>query len=76
MDVVYALAKSVRDWTERSCPDDPGVAQMAVSVAVSSYASGASVAEACERARAFVASWTHHPGHSEDCRTGAVPLAS
>jgi hypothetical protein len=76
MDVAYALAESVRDWTQRRCPDDPRVAQPAVSVALNSYADGASVAEACERARAFVASWTLHPGHIGDRQTGTVPLAS
>jgi hypothetical protein len=76
MDVAYALAGSVWDWTQRHCPDDPRVAQMAVSVALGSYAAGASVAEACERARAFVASWAHHPGHIGDPRNGTVRLAS
>ncbi len=76
MDVVYVLARSVRDWTQRSCPDDPRVAPMAVSVALNSYADGASVAEASEQARAFVASWTRHPAHIPECPTGAVPLAS
>jgi hypothetical protein len=56
MDVVYALAGSVWDWTQQHCPDDPRAAHMAVSVALSSYADGASVAEACELARTFVVS--------------------
>ncbi len=76
MDVVVALAESVRDWTEQSFPDEPRLAPMAVSVAVSSYVAGASVAEACEQARALVASWSHHPGHPRGWPTDAVPLAS
>ena len=76
MDVVYALAGSVWDWTQRHCDDDPRVADLAVSVALSSYADGASVAEACERARSFVVSWSHHPGHSGDRRADGLSLAS
>jgi hypothetical protein len=76
MDVVFALARSVRDWSQRSCPDDPRVAQMAVSVAMSSFADGASAAEASEQARGFIASWVRHPGRVGNYPTDAVPLAS
>lgn len=76
MDLAYALAGSVWDWTQQHCPDDPRAAQMAVSVALSSYADGASVAEACEQARAFAASWSHHPAHFGDRQAGGLSLAS
>ncbi len=63
VDVEFALALAVRDWTRGHCPDERRVADKAVMLALSSYAGGASVAEASEQARAFVSSWIHHPAH-------------
>lgn len=63
MDVELALAGSVWDWTRQQCPGDRRVADRAVTLALHSYAGGASVAEACEQVRAFVSSWVHHPSH-------------
>ncbi len=76
MDVEFALAGSVWDWTRQHCPDDPHVAERAVAIAMSSYAGGASVAEACEQARAFVASWVHHPARVEAAHKEQRRLAS
>jgi hypothetical protein len=63
VDVELALAGAVWDWTRGHCPDELLVADKAVMLALSSYAGGASVAEASEQARAFVSSWIHHPAH-------------
>jgi hypothetical protein len=61
VDGEIALAGAVRDWAQGQCPHDPSVAEGAVAVALSSFAAGALVSEACERARAFVASRICHP---------------
>ena len=76
MDMAYALSRSVREWTGRRCPDEPRVVEMAVSMALHNYADGASVAEAYERARAFVASWAHHPANVGDRQIASLPAAS
>jgi hypothetical protein len=76
VDVELALVWSVRDWTRQQCPDDPRVADRAAALALSSYAGGASVAEACEQVRAFVASWAHHPAHLEAQQSDQLPEAS
>ena len=76
MDVELALAGSVWEWSRQRCPDDPHVAEKAVAVALSCYVGGASVAEACEQARAFVASWAHHPARMERAHAGSLRLAS
>ena len=76
MDVELALAGSVRDWTREHCPEDPHVVGRAVAMALTSYAGGASVAEACEQARAFVASWVHHPARVEAAHKEQRRLAS
>ena len=73
MDVDLALVASVRDWTRQQCPDDPRVADRAAALALSSYAGGASVAEACEQVRAFVA---NHPAHLEAQQGDQIPVAS
>lgn len=79
MDVEFALAGSVWDWTRQHCPDDPHVAERAVAMAMSSYAGGASVAEACEQAWAFVASWgppscTRRGGPQRAASVGVINL--
>ncbi len=61
MDVEVALAETVRDWARANCPGEPSVAAGAVAMALNSYAGGASTAEACVEARAFVVSWTAPP---------------
>jgi hypothetical protein len=54
------LSGMVRAWTHRQITDDK-VANRAVEIALSTYAGGASIAEACEEARRFVLGWIHHP---------------
>jgi hypothetical protein len=76
VDVEFALAGSVWDWTRQQCPGDRQVADRAVRLALHSYASGASVAEACEQVRAFVSSWVHHPSHLETGQGGHLRVAS
>lgn len=76
MDMELALAGSVWDWTRHQYPAEPRVAERAVAMALSSYAGGASVAEACESARAFVASWAHHPAQREAWQGDQLRLAS
>ena len=76
MDVELALAVAVWDWTKGGCPDEPGVAENAVVLALRSYAGGASVAKASEQAHAFVSSWVHHPAHRSAPQTDRFLLAS
>jgi hypothetical protein len=76
MDVELVLAGSVWDWARQRCPNEPQVAKRAVGVAMNSYAGGASVAEACEEARAFVASWTSHPARWAGVARARLPVAS
>jgi formylglycine-generating enzyme required for sulfatase activity len=76
VDVELALAGSVWQWTRQHCPDDPRVAEKAVTVALSSYVGGASVAEACEQARSFVVSWVRHPACTKVAYRGRLGLAS
>ena len=75
MDVEFALAGSVWDRAREQCPNEPRVAKRAVAVAMNSYAGGASFAEACEEARAFVSSWNSHPARAIDGRA-RLPVAS
>ena len=76
MDVELALVESVRDWTREQCPNDSRVVDRAAALALSSYAGGASVAEACEQVRALVASWAHHPAHLGAQQTTRLAVAS
>ncbi len=76
MDVECALAGSVWEWAKQQCPNEPRVAKKAVGVAMSSYAGGASVPEACEEARAFVSSWNSHPSHWASASRAQLPVAS
>jgi hypothetical protein len=55
------LAGAVLDWTRQQCPHESRVAEDAGVVALSSFASAASVSEACEQARSFVTKWDKHP---------------
>lgn len=76
MEAAYALAGWVREWTREQCPGEPRVPDMAVSVALSSFFGGASVAEACEQARSFVVSRTVHPAHRGNRQVAALSFAS
>jgi hypothetical protein len=53
----------VREWAEKWAPDDPAVVDRAVRVAQRSYASGASVGDACWLARRYVECWNEHPAN-------------
>ncbi len=76
MDMEVALAETVRDWARVNYPGEPSVASGAVAVALDSYAGGASIAEACEEARTYVASWMDHPAHSGYRSGSHLPMAS
>jgi hypothetical protein len=76
VDVELELAETVWDWTRQQCPSDRLVADRAVRLALHSYASGASVAEACEQVRGFLSSWVSHPSHFEPARSGQLSVAS
>jgi hypothetical protein len=69
------LARSIRSWTEMTVPGESDLADAAVSLALRCYAAGASVSEATEMARLFVASWCRHPSHVRS-RHPQVGLAS
>lgn len=55
------LEDLVRQWAAEMVPGEAGVAERAANIALISYASGASVDEACGEARIFVESWARHP---------------
>ncbi len=76
VDVAYALAGWVREWTREQCPGEPRVSDMAVSIALSSYFGGASIAEACEQARSFVVSRTVHPAQKGHRPVASLSVAS
>ncbi|HZD65918.1 MAG TPA: hypothetical protein VE152_07460 [Acidimicrobiales bacterium] len=69
------LGEAVRAMVAQELPDDPETAARAATVARASYLSGASVAEACRRARAFLESWSSHPAtatRARRARTGGA----
>lgn len=70
-----ALAETVRTWA-RKVMDNDGLADRAVTVALSAYAGGASVGEASEEARRFLSSWVSHPAHGAAIRHMRERLAS
>ncbi len=60
----FVLAEVVRAWVHEELPGDAEAAERAAAIAQVAYADGASVSEACRKARGFLASWAHHPAHS------------
>jgi len=76
VDVAYILVGCVREWTREQCPGEPRVSDMAVSIALSSYFGGASVAEACEQARSFVLSRAAHPARNGNRPVAVLSIAS
>jgi hypothetical protein len=54
------LTGAVCNWTKQQCPNQSRVAEDAVVVALSSFAGGASMSEACEQGRSFVTNWDKH----------------
>jgi hypothetical protein len=55
------LAEQVQSWVERVAPGDRLLVDAAVAKALTSYASGASVSEACREARRLVECRLRHP---------------
>lgn len=55
------LGEVVRRWAEHEIPGEVGGAELAADVARAVYEDGASVASACEQARAVLWSWANHP---------------
>jgi len=70
------LAEVVMAWVGAELPGEAGVADRAAHVAADAYLGGASVAEACRTASAFVGSWTRHPSHWKPGQAAEVALAS
>jgi hypothetical protein len=62
------LANSVREWCERVAPGDEATSRAGVETALCLYASGASVSEACDRARRMVFSRLRHPSNARSRR--------
>ena len=75
MEQELVLAGIVRDWAAATLANE-GLADSAVAVALSAYAAGASVSEACVQARRFVLSWVDHPAHAATIRRMRERLAS
>lgn len=65
------LAEAVRAWATTELPGESRAADRAASIAQDAYEQGASVVEACGRARAFVGSWMR----DEEARDAVVRLA-
>lgn len=55
------LASSVREWAETIVPGDEATIRAAVGTAISTFARGESLTEACEDARRVVGSRIRHP---------------
>ena len=70
------LGAVVRAWIERELPGDRGAADRAAFIAQAAYDQGASVREACERARGFVDSWERHPANHGARHDAVARLAS
>jgi hypothetical protein len=71
METEAVVADTVRRRVDAENTGDRLLADRAVNYALSSYAGGASAAEAIEGARKFVRAWVHHPSHWH--RDFAVP---
>ncbi len=76
VDEELALIRWVQDWAGQRCPGDPQAAECAVAAGLTSLVGGASLAEACEVARAFLSSWVHHPSHRSKRPRRRLRLAS
>ena len=61
MSAELVLAEQVQSWVERVVPGDRWLADAAVARALTSFAGGASVSEACQEARRLVESRLRHP---------------
>ena len=57
------LSEAVRSWVEVVLPGDAAAVDCAAGVARAAYREGATVSDACERARSLVESWTRHPAY-------------
>lgn len=68
MSADLLVAKLVRDWVSVELPGEPAVADRAALLAQVAYFEGASVSEACARARAYVGSWSRHPANRHPAR--------
>jgi hypothetical protein len=55
------LSEQVRASVARVAPHAPRLIDALVERALTTYAAGASVSEACEEARRLVGCWTRHP---------------
>lgn len=70
------LGEVVRAWVEQRWPGEHEAAGSAAVVAMAAYEDGATVREACDKARVFMGSWLDHPSHREIDRDGKLGLAS
>ncbi len=61
MSAELVLAEQVQSWVERVAPGERMLAEAAVAKALTSYAAGASVSEACREARRLVECCLRHP---------------
>lgn len=69
------VAGMARAWATRLMPGDTRAADGATRAALRSFTGGASVGEACQEARRFVASWSRHPSHHRST-VEDLPIAS
>lgn len=55
------IARVVRQWAEAVIPGDQAGADAAATLALGSFAAGATLSDACEQARTMVICRSHHP---------------
>ena len=72
----HVLEEVVRAWVEEALPGQVSVADQAVELASTTYASGASVWVACRRASKFVNCRVQHPAYQRTDRGEMALLAS
>ena len=70
MEIEELLAHIVKAWAAEMVPDEPQASAAAAEAAISAYAAGASVSEACYEARTLLGSWARHPSRRQTPASG------
>jgi len=75
MSPELVLAAVIRDWAAL-VPGEPRIGEVAVQVALATYAAGGSVSESWGLVRSFVDSWARHPARRQATARVPVDVAS
>ena len=76
MCVELVLTEQVQAWVARVAPQERGLREAAIDRALTTYAGGASVSEACQEARRFVRGRLRHPSCPRRGQKERLPAAS